>query len=135
MGVLFLFKASEDGCPQVTIRVSVEQKKLIKEFGWNYSDVWKLGFEKMMETLPGELAKKAEYHKEMLLQCNNKLARCSELRTAELEKYDELKQRYLKGNRSIDHPNQGDLFWINEQCKKYGLSSEKFKTFLKGGSV
>jgi hypothetical protein len=114
--------------PQVVIRVSVEDKKLIKEFGGKYSDIWRLGFEKWIEELPSEMQKKAEYYQNMLLQCNDKIAKCNDIVTTRKSVLDIICEEYISRGRSIDDPSDLDINWIEARFSKHKLtvSLEKF---------
>jgi hypothetical protein len=109
--------------PQVIIRVSVETKKMIKEFGGSYAQVWRLGLERFLEIMPGKLQEKAKYHEKMLLQCNNKLAKCNNIVITKKNQLDEICLQYIASNRSIP----GDKFdrsWIEAKIKLRGLSTD-----------
>lgn len=114
--------------PQVVIRVSVEDKKIIKEFGGKYSDIWHLGFEKWIENIPSEMRKKAEYYQKMLLQCNDKLTKCNDIVTTKKSVLDTVCQKYIEIGRSIENPDKRDLSWIkgNIDSNKLSVSVDKF---------
>lgn len=117
--------------PQVVIRVSVEDKKLIKKFDGNYADIWRLGFELWCEKIPSELLKKVEKYQKMLLQCNDKLAKCNDIVTTEFGGLEKLRLLYVK-QRSVDNPNQYDISWIKARVKGIpGMSVEKFLQYCK----
>ena len=121
--------------PQVIIRVSVEDKKLIKGLGGKYADIWRLGFEKWIEEIPSELQKKSEYYQKMLLQCNDKLAKCNDIVITKNHGLETLRQEYVNSNRSIDDPTHQDMSWIESRTRNMtGVSAERFLEYCKENS-
>ena len=114
--------------PQVIIRVSVETKKMIKEFGGSYAQVWRLGLERFLEIMPGKLQEKAKYHEKMLLQCNNKLAKCNNVVITKKNQLDKICSQYIVSDRSIpgddEFLDEFDRSWIESKIKRHGLSTD-----------
>jgi len=117
--------------PQVVLRVSVDDKRLIKELGGSYSDIWRLGFDKFLEITPQKMKEKAEYHYKMWEKCND-------IVTTKYSNLEALRQKYIEFGRSIDNPDAKDLSWIEAKTKKMiGVSVDGFLKYCreKSGDV
>jgi len=112
------------GYPQVVIRVSVDDKRLIKKFGGNYADIWRLGFEKFLEITPQKMQEKAQYHYEMYKKCNDIVTTCNDIVTTKKSILDEQCLEFNK-TRSAENPTKEDLNWIDGRISKHGLNTTR----------
>lgn len=121
--------------PQVVIRVSVEDKKLIKKLGGDYSEVWRLGFEKFLEMAPKKMQEKADYHYKMYKKCNDIVTTCNDIVTTRKSKLDIICIEYLKTGRSIYNPNEKvdsqDKYWIEGRLQKHKLTTSVKDFFVR----
>jgi len=115
---------NETTCPQVTVRVSVEDKKMIKKFGGNYAEIWRLGFDKWLENIPSEMQKKVDYYQKLLLHCNNNMQECNNIVITKNNGLDQICKEYIKTERPINNPDGMDLSWIQAKIKKQNLHTD-----------
>jgi hypothetical protein len=108
------------------IRISKDDDDLIKKFGGIKAEIWKIGFQKWLEDLPGKLKEKAEYHQKKYLQCIDKHNKCIDIVNTKKNQLDEYCIQYIKLGRFVpDYPNEltrENRNWIESKIKNKKLN-------------
>jgi len=111
----------------VQIKISKEDKEKIKKFGGSPTTIFWLGFNKWLENIPSELRKKRDFHHNLYLQCNDKLAKCNDAVITKNDDLTKLCHEYLGQGRSTENPTKLDLSWIEVRTKEMsGVSIDRF---------
>lgn len=105
----------------VQIRISKKDKDLIKDFGGNYTEIWKLGYEVFIEKIPSEVQKKADYYQKLSLHCNDILTKCNDVVMTRKSVLDQISEEYLKTGRSLGDPTLEDMNWLTGRITKHNL--------------
>lgn len=107
----------------ISIRVRSTELQKVKDLGFNYSDVWQLGFERILENERAELVKLDEKYYKMYIRVHTKLENFGKKSDSEFAELDELMKWYLKQNRSIDDPTELDINALKFQMRKRDFHS------------
>jgi hypothetical protein len=109
----------------VHIRVSLQQKEMIKKYGKSFSEIFQLGYQTFLEKLPSECEKLAEHYHNLYTQCVNNVNTLSTQKSEETKKLDENCRLYMDNPdfvRDINNPTAQDKSWIKQRIKTQNLN-------------
>ena len=114
----------------ISIRVRSNELQKVKDLGFNYSDVWQLGFERILENEREELVKLDEKYHKMYIRVHTKLENFGNKLDSEYAELDDLLKWYLKQNRSITDPSERDINALKFQMRKRDFHSFTYEQVL-----
>ena len=120
---------------RVGIRVTPQQKKIIKKYGDNFSHIFELGYERFIENLPDELEKKANYYQKLYVQCVNKINESEKIISKNMSIVDQVVHDYTKTGRSLIKPTKQDINWLKGRCEKHHISLDTILEKLQTGGL
>lgn len=103
---------------QINIRVSVDEYEMVNSMNMNFSEIWRIGFEKWVLEYPDFLQKKQQEYKEMYSNCIAKLGKCYTNAIQKNKVLDDVYHVYISQNRSVENPDKRDCSWVKARLEK-----------------
>jgi len=113
----------------ITISVRVDKKThdFIKSVDGNFSEIWKIGFDKWALEYPIFLQKKQQEYKNLYIQCMDKMQKCTDNVYTKKRDLDKIYEIYVETGRSIENPDAMDRNWVKSRLSKIkGTSTNEF---------
>ena len=102
----------------VVVRVSVEDHNLVKSLEGNFTEIWRIGFEKWCQSYPDILQKKASEYQQLYVQCISKLGKVYTMSVQKNVVLDDLYKLYVSQGRDVNHPSGQDKSWVKGRLGK-----------------
>jgi hypothetical protein len=113
----------------ISLRVRSNELKKIKDLGFNYADVWQLGYERILENELSELKKLEQKYHNLYIHVHTKIENFGKKLESEQAELDRLFDWYIK-NHSIENPAQRSIEALRFQMKKRDIYSHTVEQVL-----